>query len=50
MNWNRIRKAARVVAVVAGDAQAIKRGRVAERVTNRVAGRLVARGMSRLWR
>ncbi len=34
----------------AGDLQAIKRGRIGPRITNRVAGRAVNRSMRGLWR
>jgi hypothetical protein len=50
MNWNKIRKAAHTVEVLAGDAQAVKRGRVGQRVANRLIGKAVGRGARRLWR
>jgi len=33
-----------------GDLQAVRRGRISQRITNRVIGRAVNRGMRGLWR
>lgn len=48
--WNRLRRASRLVTLLAGDAQAISRGRIAPRVVNRVGGRLLGRALRGVWR
>lgn len=50
MSINRARRATHRATVLLGDAQAIKRGRYAERIFNRVIGRLVARAMRSVWK
>jgi hypothetical protein len=37
-------------AVYTRDVNAVRRGRIGERLVNRVAGRLVSRAMRRVWR
>lgn len=49
----RINQARRFLAktnILLGDVQAVKRGRYAQRVHNRILGRLANRVMRRLWR
>lgn len=48
--WNRIRRTSHRVTVLAGDAQAISRGRIVPRVANRVGGRLLSRALRGVWR
>lgn len=50
MNFNKARRLTHKATVLLGDAQAVKRGRVGPRITNRVMGRLVSRLMRGLWR
>jgi hypothetical protein len=50
MSINQARRATHRVTVLLGDAQAVKRGRFIERLTNRVMGRLTARLTRNLWR
>lgn len=50
MDFNKARRATHRATVLLGDAQAIKRGRIGQRITNRLMGRLVARLMRGLWR
>jgi len=47
---NKARRATHRATVLLGDAQAIKTGRIGQRVANRVMGKLVARLMRSLWR
>ena len=48
--FTQVAKAAHQVEVLSRDAQAIKRGRVSQRVTNRGMGRAVSKSMKGLWR
>lgn len=50
MSINRARKATRRATVILGDVQAVKRGRILERLVNRLLGRGVSRAMRRAWR
>lgn len=50
MDINKARRATHRATVLLGDAQAIKRGRIGERVANRIIGRMVARLLRGIWR
>lgn len=50
MNINKARRATHRATVLLGDVQAIKTGRIGQRVANRLMGRLVSAIMRGLWR
>lgn len=50
MNFNRARRATHRATVLLGDAQAVKTGRIGQRVANRLIGRAVARLLRSVWR
>jgi hypothetical protein len=50
MSVNRARRATHRTTVLLGDVQAARRGRVVERVANRLAGRLAAMILRGVWR
>lgn len=50
MTISQTRRALHLLERSLGDYQAVKRGRVGQRIVNRTMGRAVARAMRRLWR
>lgn len=50
MNLSKLARALGKVAVYVRDANAVKRGRIGERVANRVIGRAVNKIMRKVWR
>jgi len=44
------RQANRTLGILLGDAAAIRRGRVGQRIANRVAGRLIGNALRGVWR
>lgn len=46
----RARRAAHVAEVILGDARAVQRNRVPQRIVNRVGGRLLSKVLRGLWR
>lgn len=46
----RARRIAHRTEVALGDVRAVQRGRIGQRVANRVLGRIVGRGLRGLWR
>lgn len=47
---NRARHAAAKTTVILGDLQAVKSGRIGQRLANRVIGRLVSKALRGIWR
>ena len=43
------RRHVHTLAVLLGDARAVQTGRVPQRIANRIGGRLLARGLRRVW-
>ena len=50
MSISRTRGALYALAKVLGDVQAVRKGRVGQRIDRRVVGRIAGRGMGRLFR
>lgn len=47
---NKARRGTRTATVLIGDARALQTGRIGQRIVNRLAGRIVARLMGKVWR